>query len=155
VTLTDRFEAVMTTLARCARREPRDGFTCLLAWVLLHAATLRLRFGLLVPGRLPGADRWGTANEPERLSRGDSARACRLARLLNEAAQHPALGLWCLPRALALRQLLRLHGLDAQLALGLRRGDDGLNGHAWVVYHGDVLGQDETLVGTFDRCQVA
>jgi hypothetical protein len=155
VTLAARLAAVTATLIRGARLGPGDGLTCLLAWILLHAAVLRLRFGLWVPGHLPGPDPWEAAGRPGPCGEKDRSRARRLAELLNEAARRPALGLWCLPRALALRQLLRLHGIDCQLALGLRRGDGGLSGHAWVVYHGAVLGQDDTLVGTFDRCQVA
>jgi len=47
----------------------------------------------------------------------------------------------CLPRALGLTRLLRSHGHDAQLVVGVRPSDlprRGLeDGHAWVELHGE------------------
>lgn len=153
--LADRLGAMAGVWFRSARLGPRDGLVCLLSWGLLHAAALRLRLGLFVPSRRPAPDRWGPDPAPLETATGGDPAARRLARLLGEAARHPALGLWCLPRALALRQLLRLHGLDGHLALGLRRGPEGLTGHAWVVYHGSVLDQDAAFAGSFVRCEVS
>jgi hypothetical protein len=78
----------------------------------------------------------------------------RLVRLFDESTRFPILGAWCLPRAVALRRLLRLHRLEAHLALGLRPGSQGLKGHAWVVYDGAALNEDAGFLGSFSRCEV-
>jgi hypothetical protein len=147
MTWSDRAAIVRRLLGRCLRLGPRDGATGLLAWALLHATVLRLR---LLPAWRPAPDRWdGDVTGPA------DPRVARLVRLFGEAARHEIVGGWCLPRAVALRGLLRLHGLPAQLALGLRRGAEGLGGHAWVVYHGCALGEDADVLGSFARCQVS
>lgn len=155
MTRSARVGALARVLAHSRHLGFRDGAVCLLAWCLLHAAALRHRVGLLGSLRLPSPDRWPRA--PERPGGPPTADpvAQRLAELLGDAARYPALGLWCLPRAQALRSLLRLHGLDAELAVGLRRGAEGLSGHAWVVYHGAVLDQDTAFAGSFARCEVS
>jgi hypothetical protein len=150
VTWAHRAATAGRLLVRCARRGPRDGITCLLAWGLLHLAVIRLR---LMPAWRPAPDRWSPAPRPVQGSAGSDV--TRLVRLFDEAARHPIVGCWCLPRAVALRRLLRLHGLDAELALGLRKTPEGLGGHAWVVYHGSVLERDGALAGTFARCEVS
>ncbi len=42
----------------------------------------------------------------------------------------------CLARALALRWWMRSKGLDAQMRIGVRAGEDGVESHAWVEWNG-------------------
>jgi hypothetical protein len=153
VTLRHRVATVRRLLARCARLGPADGATCLLSWVLFHIAVVQLRFAPHWPGWRPAPDRWGGG--PSVPSGRPEARAARLVRLFDEALRFPVVGGWCLPRAVALRRLLRMHRLEAQLALGLRQGPQGLNGHAWVVYDGAALREDAGFLGSFSRCEVS
>ncbi len=145
-----RLAALAGLVGRSTRLGPRDGLTCLVAWALLHLAALRLRVSRRVPALRPRPDTWSLPG-----GEGVAPSAARLEALLCEAARFPAMGLWCLPRAVALRQLLRLHGLKGELALGLRGGQGGLAGHAWVVYHGVVLLHDPAEGGPYVRCEVA
>jgi hypothetical protein len=50
---------------------------------------------------------------------------------------HPC-NLTCLPRSLALQRFLAQHGVATELRLGMRRGPQGLEGHAWVEHQGGV-----------------
>jgi hypothetical protein len=147
----NRIRAALSVLAAAVRLGPRDGATCLWAWLLLHAWAVRLRL----------AGPLGGSAGPAPWSGGDSVDAAppsevvRLVALFGEAARHPAVGLWCHPRALALRQLLRGHGFEADLAVGLRRDRDGLRGHAWVVLDGRALGSDGAVAEDYGRCRAA
>lgn len=42
----------------------------------------------------------------------------------------------CLPRAVVLWALLRRHGVDAEVKLGVRKGERGFEAHAWVEIEG-------------------
>jgi hypothetical protein len=58
---------------------------------------------------------------------------------------HPGHGT-CLTRALVLEAVLRRGGTDAQLRLGVARGEDGcVAGHAWVEADGRVVGEADPL----------
>ena len=48
----------------------------------------------------------------------------------------------CLPRSVALWTLLRRHGYDPQLQIGVRNGVRGFEAHAWVELDGIALGQN-------------
>jgi hypothetical protein len=76
------------------------------------------------PGRRqgPGADFEGAA-----------------ARLVRAAARRLAGADSCLPEALVLWALLRRHGIDADLRLGVRKRDGRLEAHAWVERGGRAL----------------
>lgn len=156
MSVTTRLRAVGSAAAAAARLGPRDGLACSLAWMLLHAWGLRLRFARHRLGPAAYPEPW----RGERPSEGPTAVPADVSRLVSlfaEAARHPAMGLWCHPRALALRQFLRVHGIEADLAVGLKsdpRDPRGLSGHAWVVYHGMALGDDASMAG-YPRCQSA
>lgn len=141
--------AVGRLVALCARLGPRDGATCLLAWTLLQLTVLRLK---LVPFGRPLPD---PARPRPTAPVGPDPDVTRLVHLFHEAARHSAVGCWCLPRAVALRGFLGLHGHRAELALGLRHEAEGLGGHAWVVYHGAALTEDAAFLGSFTRCEVS
>src|SRR5262245_35979082 len=50
-------------------------------------------------------------------------------------------GATCLAQALAVRFLLRRHGLSARLCIGMKRIEgDGIRAHAWVESDGQVIG---------------
>ena len=152
MTLRHRVATVWRFLARCARLGPADGATCLLSWVLFHLAVVQLRLAPHGPGWRPAPDRWD--GQPTVSSAPTRATVARLVRLFEESTRFPILGDWCLPRAVALRRLLRLHHFGAQLALGLRPGPQRLSGHAWVVYDGVALSEDAGFLGSFSRCEV-
>jgi len=151
MTLRDRVATVQRLLARCARLGPADAATCLLSWALLHLAVVQLRLAPRGRGWRPAPDHWD--DEPAVSTGRPAAAVVRLVRLFDEATRFSVVGGWCLPRAVALRRLLRLHGFEGQLALGLRPGPRGLGGHAWVVYHGTALSEDAGFLGSFTRCE--
>ena len=45
----------------------------------------------------------------------------------------------CLARSLVLRALLRRKGVEASLHIGHRRGENGIEGHAWLEYSGKTV----------------
>jgi len=47
----------------------------------------------------------------------------------------------CLPRALAMYAALRAQGWDVDFVSGVKRGPDGLLGHAWIEEDGGLLGE--------------
>jgi hypothetical protein len=49
----------------------------------------------------------------------------------------------CLPRSLALWWLLRRRGIESELQLGVRKDTGRVVAHAWVVCHGQVIGETE------------
>ena len=55
----------------------------------------------------------------------------------------------CLPQALAAEAILRRRGHPADLRLGVSRGDDGVEAHAWVESYGRVIVGD----GDLDRLE--
>ena len=54
-------------------------------------------------------------------------------------------GATCLPQALAAEAILRRRGHPADLRLGVKRGDDGVEAHAWVESYGRVIVGDGDL----------
>lgn len=116
---------------RALEREDRGSFVR--AWTYLLLADLSLR---VLPvtrvealmRRLGGRSR--SAAEP-----------CRLARLVGAAARHHLWSMTCLPRSLALQALLRRHGIEADLRIGVRREGGELQAHAWVERAGSPVGE--------------
>ena len=49
----------------------------------------------------------------------------------------------CLPRSLTLSWLLRRHGIESELRIGVRKDGERLVAHAWVVCHDMVIGETE------------
>src|SRR5436309_389524 len=66
----------------------------------------------------------------------DATQAKEIARLVSIAARHGPYRARCLPVALALQWLLRRHGLDAELRLGVRKKDGRVEAHAWIEHQG-------------------
>ena len=65
-----------------------------------------------------------------------------IARMVRIAATYGPFPARCLPRAVVLWALLRRQGVDAEIKLGVRRGDRGVEAHAWVELDGVALEQD-------------
>lgn len=90
--------------------------------------------------RLLGFRRWqATLARWLPLGRSRDASAPETARLVAGAARRLAGADSCLPEALVLWALLRRHGIDADLRLGVRKRDGRLEAHAWVERGGRAL----------------
>lgn len=79
----------------------------------------------------------------ERLSRsaGREISSARLARLVDTAARCYPRPMSCLPRSLVLEALLRRHGVEADLRIGVRRENGKLRAHAWIEDAGQPVGE--------------
>jgi hypothetical protein len=61
----------------------------------------------------------------------------------------------CLHRALALLLWLCRRGVAADLRMGVRTGVEGVEGHAWVEWHGLPLDEDRAIVDSFALLELA
>lgn len=112
------------------------------AWVYLLVADLALR---VLPVHRVGAllRRLGGRSRRE-------ISADRLARLVGIAGRHHLRPMTCLPRSLALQALLRRHGIEADLRIGVRREAGELRAHAWIEQAGSPLGEPEDVELRFE-----
>lgn len=62
-----------------------------------------------------------------------------VARWVDVAARRGVFRSNCLHRSLTLWWLLRRRGLENELRIGVRKGSDQMEAHAWVEYAGEVL----------------
>lgn len=120
---------------------PRDRLILIQALVGLPLMSLRLRLfglrGLREP--LPPA-----SFQPEP-SADSLSRALRISRLV-EAALHVGFGRYtCLQKSAVLWRLLRREGVEAELRLGVRRGEQTSEFHAWVELDGRVLNDVQSV----------
>ena len=116
------------------------------AWVELLGCRARLR----LPGML-GAEsfvRRELVGEPRPARRRAVALDALLAAFERALRAQPGAP-GCLIRSLALRRFLGRHGQAARLALGLRKDDGRLRGHAWVETQGTIVTRDESFVRQF------
>jgi hypothetical protein len=81
-----------------------------------------------------------------------------IPRFLAMASSYP-IGISCLPRSLALRNMLRNRGVAASVRIGVRAGDrpggPRLDGHAWVEVGGKVVGDDPQHVARYAPYEIA
>jgi len=103
------------------------------AWLLLGWIDLVIR---LLPYRR--WRHWLDEGEPERRPP-EAQPVPPLVTAVERAARRHWSPMNCLRRSLALRRLLRRRGIGSRLHLGVRRGDGGLEAHAWVSCGGQVL----------------
>lgn len=78
--------------------------------------------------------------------------AWRTARLVAVAAQYT--GGSCLVRSILLARLLEGQGIQAQLRIGVRKGENGFEAHAWVETDGVILNEAPDVsdrFAAFDR----
>jgi Transglutaminase-like superfamily len=78
----------------------------------------------------------------------DEAKTERLLAIFRLAGRTHVFNPTCLPRSLALQRFLAQHGVASELRLGLRRGRNGFEGHAWVERRG-VPFDDTKRVGSY------
>ena len=111
------------------------------AWLALAMVDLRLK---ALPYRwnrkLLAADQQSPG--PRGAGHHDSLRMERIYRQVTRAASHPAcFDMSCLRRAIVLRFLLRMAGIEATLVYGVRKqpGNAGILAHAWLDAGGTIL----------------
>lgn len=76
--------------------------------------------------------------------------AARCSALVALAARQRLVQATCLPQALVLQQVLRQHGVAAQLQVGARRTPEGgISAHAWVEAAGALFGGDADMYTRF------
>lgn len=80
--------------------------------------------------------------------RGDLAEA-RLLELFERAAGDHVLGITCLGRSLALKQLLDRRQIGSRLCLGVRRSAGRFETHAWIERNGRALTGGVELASSF------
>jgi hypothetical protein len=76
-------------------------------------------------------------------------RACMVARAVRRASIHGPCRGTCLAEALVVRSLLRRHGIEGDLQIGVRRSEAGVDAHAWVAVQGQPVTGGEDLVAEF------
>ncbi|HTQ80695.1 MAG TPA: lasso peptide biosynthesis B2 protein [Thermoanaerobaculia bacterium] len=137
----------MRTRLRSLLNLPRGDWPPLaLSWLLLLLADLGLAF---LP--LPTLQTWlaRLALISRRFPFPASTDPRRLPRLVDLAAQHHLRAVRCLGRSLVLQALLAAQGLSAELQIGVRRGQEGIEAHAWVEHAGQAWGRLEDTLGIF------
>ncbi len=70
----------------------------------------------------------------------------RLRRWVDTAARYHLYPMTCLRRSLVLQRLLGKQGIAAELQIGVRKEDENLNAHAWLEYHGQPIGESESIL---------
>ena len=70
------------------------------------------------------------ARVPDGLAAGD------VARMVSAAARRAPYAATCLPTALVLQSLLRRHGIEGELRIGVRKAAAALEAHAWIEHQG-------------------
>ena len=140
--------------ARALRLTPRE-LTCLgRALLLLLEVDVRLRLTgfARLEKRLRTSASSGDAAE---LSNAQLLDAQSMAYALRRAS-HLLPRARCLHRALAFLLWLRRQGAAAELRMGVRLSPSGIEGHAWVEWHGVPLNEDRSIGGSYlllQRCQ--
>jgi hypothetical protein len=76
-------------------------------------------------------------------------RARTIARAVRRAAIHGPCRGTCLAEALVVWSLLRRHGIEGDLQIGVRRSETGVEAHAWVAVQGQTVTEVNNLVTGF------
>ena len=150
MTLPERALRGIAALRTLAAQPPADRPVFARAWWALLACRLRLRFPRLLGAR-------SLIVEELHRDGGDSPGPLddRLFSLFNRAVRDHILAMPCLPRALALARYLRRHGVEGRLRVGMKKGDEGLRGHAWVESAGQPVNDPSELASSFVPFQSA
>jgi hypothetical protein len=132
------------------RLPAREKSLFLAALTLLPAVRVALR----TLGLRPVQGVLGRRLRPEAPAEPDGAlrRARRTARLVAVAGQYT--GGTCLARSVVLAHLLEGQGIPAQLRIGVRKGENGFEAHAWVEAAGMSLNEGQDIgerYTAFDR----
>jgi hypothetical protein len=75
--------------------------------------------------------------------------AGELARAVARAAAHHLRPMTCLPRALALRQMLAKRGIPSALRIGVRKEAATIAAHAWIEVEGVAIGEPAAIEERF------
>ena len=116
----------------------RDRWTLLQAFAMLPASSLALsvlgyrRCHAALARLAPRPKQPITPEQQVALA----VRTARLVRAANSRSVRPAA---CLSRSLTLWWLLRRRGIESQLRVGVRKGEQGIQAHAWVELAGQVV----------------
>ena len=76
-------------------------------------------------------------------------RARRVAGIVNAVAARGPYRANCLKRSLALWWLLRQRGIDTTLRIGVRKGENNFEAHAWIEYDSVVINDRPAFVRQF------
>ena len=143
----DFFGKIANKCRTAASLGPADWLSLGEAWLALAAARAAVRFRPLPKLLRDAADvNASTAAAPARDPRPEIERLQRLVRIAARYRLSPAT---CLPRALALRAMLRRRGIPAALEIGVRKDGERLRAHAWLVHDGRPIGEPEEVAAEF------
>jgi hypothetical protein len=113
----------------------RDAWLLAQAWAALVAARARLR---LSPSAALSIDA-GPLRVRRNLEAAPATLVGQLTRAVDRAARIPPRA-GCLARAIAASRLLRRHGIDSTVRLGVaREGGGGIAAHAWLECDGQIV----------------
>ncbi|GAB4546367.1 MAG: hypothetical protein Fur002_21370 [Anaerolineales bacterium] len=125
----------------------KDWLTLPEAWLQVHAAYFANNARLMK----------ALARQDDSAMQDSSAReeAQRLYGLIDSAARLTLLPLRCLPRALALQEMLRRRNISARLRIGARKSSAQFYAHAWIEIHGKPIGKAEETPQAFHLLESA
>ena len=112
----------------------------LLVQALLGLPLIGLGLRLLGLRRLQGLlSHWPLKDQGAAPAEMIAAFAQRQAHLVQVAARHGLYRPTCLPQSLALWWFLKCRGIEANLRIGVKPSDSGIEAHAWVELQGQPL----------------
>lgn len=136
----------MTDLAKLRALAPRDRRLLALSVLALPTLDAGVRlFGFGRTRRMLDRLAWPQRHAAPPTGSEAEVRARELARLVSIAARRGPIAATCLRRALLLHWLLRREGIDAVVRIGVRRGEAGLEAHAWVEHRGRPIDDDASV----------
>jgi Transglutaminase-like superfamily len=139
-----RLKSTRAMWLRLWRRPRAEKSLALQSLVLCLLSVIALR--LIGFGRWKGI-LWAASSGGRNLAattsaRGDVSIAEAYASVVDMVARNTPWGLvTCLPRSLTLWWLLRRHGVESELRIGVRSEGERIVAHAWVVCHDTVVGE--------------
>src|SRR5205085_3709692 len=92
-------------------------------------------------GRLTG----GVPADDDLTTPASAAAARAAARMVRVASERGIARGTCLTRALTLWWMLRRRGIDAELRIGVRKGEASMDAHAWIEVRGTVVGDARSV----------
>ena len=117
----------------------------MLAIVTIELKTIGIRrYRHVLRGSLSGKRTRGCALDAGRL-----ALARFVARQVQRFGSHGLGSGCCLPVSIAVWRLLRFHGIECDLRIGVRRGEGQFEAHAWVEHGGIVLTDTQDVATRF------
>src|SRR5215469_3276181 len=130
-----------------------------------RSKTLVLQCGLILPITYAGLELLGLrgflnvmdhlTRVTPKLSEYSQEEARRHTQLFSAVTERFPLPMKCLGRSLALCWLLRWRGADAALHLGVRKGNRGLDAHAWVQIGDLVMNDSEDVTERYTRLSLS